>query len=72
MERKVNHLIHLVKQIGSDEGQAAASIIIMEIRPPFTEHPTPSSHHSITQSMFSINFTNLPVNFSWANIFGIQ
>jgi hypothetical protein len=42
------------------------------MRPPFTEHPTPSSHHSITHSIFSINFTNLPINFSQANIFGIQ
>jgi hypothetical protein len=44
----------------------------VDIRPPFTEHPTPSSHHSITHSIFSINFTNLPINFSRANVFGIQ
>jgi hypothetical protein len=31
--------------------------------------PTPSSHHSITHSIFSLN---LPINFSQANIFGIQ
>jgi hypothetical protein len=41
-------------------------------RPPFTEHPTPSSRHSIAHSIFSINYTNLPINFSRANIFGIK
>jgi hypothetical protein len=44
------------------------SITIVGIRPPFTEHPTPSSHHSITHSIFSINFTNLPINFIRASI----
>jgi hypothetical protein len=50
----------------------ATSVIVFDIRSSFTEHPTPSSHHSITHSIFSINFTNLPINFSQANIFGIQ
>jgi hypothetical protein len=67
-----NLLIHLVKQIGSDWRRTATSIIIVDIRPPFTEHPALSSHHSITHRIFSINFTNLPVKFSRANIFGIQ
>jgi hypothetical protein len=44
----------------------------VDIRPRFTEHPTPSSYHSITHSILSINFTNLPINFSRANIFDIQ
>jgi hypothetical protein len=44
----------------------------VEIRPTFAEHPTPSSHHSITNRIFSIKFTNLPINFSRANIFGIK
>jgi hypothetical protein len=29
-------------------------------------------HHLLTIQYFSINFTNLPINFSRANIFGIQ
>jgi hypothetical protein len=64
-----NLLIHLAKQMGSDYGRAATSIIIVDIRPPFTEHPTPSFHYSISHSIFS---TNLPINFSRANIYGIQ
>jgi hypothetical protein len=67
-----NLLIHLVKQISSGQGQAATSIINMDIRPPFTEYPAPSSHHSITHSIFSINFTDLPMNLSRANISGFQ
>jgi hypothetical protein len=42
------------------------------IRPHLTEHPTPFSQHSITHTIFIINFTNLPINFSQAKIFGIQ
>jgi hypothetical protein len=56
----------------SSRSAAATSIIIVDIRPPFTEHPTPSSHHSITHSIFATNFINMPMNFSQANIFGIQ
>jgi hypothetical protein len=44
----------------------------VDIRPPFTEHPTTSSHHSITHSIFSINFTNLPINVSQANILALK
>jgi hypothetical protein len=68
---KWNVLIHLVKKFGGDYGRAATSIIIVDIRPRFTEHPTSSSHHSITHSIFSINFTNLPINLGRAKIFGI-
>jgi hypothetical protein len=42
------------------------------IRPPVTEHPTPTSHHSITHSIYSVNFTNLPISFSRANMCGIN
>jgi hypothetical protein len=44
----------------------------VDIRLLFTEHRTPSSHHSTTDSIFTINFTNLQINISQANIFGIQ
>jgi hypothetical protein len=47
----------------------ATLIIIVDIRLPFTEHRTPSSHHSITVSIF---FTNLPINISQANILAFK
>jgi hypothetical protein len=52
--------------------RAVPSIIIVDIRHPFTEHRTPSSHKFITHSILSINLTNLPINFSRAKIFDIQ